>query len=144
MHLEHHQDRRLAHAKALHKQYRTNPTVCFVDTADYPGHRAVVAVVVIRREMQPRLTQSLRPTRNGEKVAVAFEITGTQATTSQTPRQPYATISAVGSPPQPPKPQFQGMSAWYGRQLTRGTIWHRKQPEDSRTRLTSNPTTCRR
>lgn len=37
MHPSYHQLRRQARAMAVHKQYHSNPEVCYVDTASYPG-----------------------------------------------------------------------------------------------------------
>ncbi|KAH9362635.1 hypothetical protein HPB48_001268 [Haemaphysalis longicornis] len=143
MHPKYHQDRRLACAKALPKQYCSNPAVCNVGTADYPGQRAVV-------DQEGSATSSCSiPTSNSEtreEVAIALAITGNQATNiildSKVALRNCARgrISTAAS-------KIQGTSAWYGRQqltrLSRGTRWHMKQTEDTQTRLTSNPTTCR-
>lgn len=81
MHPEHHQERRLARAMALHKQYHSNSEVCYVDAADYHRRRAAVAVVV---NQQGNTVASCSITEGnpeiGEEVAIALAIAGTSAT----------------------------------------------------------------
>ncbi|KAH9381366.1 hypothetical protein HPB48_020748 [Haemaphysalis longicornis] len=133
MHPEYHQDRRLPRAKVLHKQYSSYPAVCYVDTVDYPGKRAVLTVVV---DQHGNATSSCSiPTSNpetGEEVTIALAITRMQAPTIPSDSKAALRHYACGriSTTAAKIPQFQGTSAWYGRQLThpsRGTGWHAKQ-----------------
>ncbi|KAH9378947.1 hypothetical protein HPB48_003334 [Haemaphysalis longicornis] len=80
MHPSHHQDHRQAMDMALHKQYHSNPEVCYADTVSYPGRSAVTAVVVDHRgKAVSSCSLTTSRTDTGEEVAIALTITGTRA-----------------------------------------------------------------
>ncbi|KAH9367115.1 hypothetical protein HPB48_014747 [Haemaphysalis longicornis] len=82
MHPEHHQERRLARATALHKQYHSNSEVCYVDAEDYPRRRAAVAVVVNEQgNTVASCSVAEANPESGEEVAIALAVAGTSAPT---------------------------------------------------------------
>ncbi|KAH9368209.1 hypothetical protein HPB48_009558 [Haemaphysalis longicornis] len=64
---------------AIHKQYHSNPEVCYVDTASYPGRSAVTAVVVDHQgNAVSSCSVNTSRTDTGE-VAITLAIMGTRA-----------------------------------------------------------------
>ncbi|KAH9365073.1 hypothetical protein HPB48_017273 [Haemaphysalis longicornis] len=82
MHPEHHQDRWLARATALYKQYHSNSEVCYVDAADYPRRRAAVAVAVNQQGNTVASCSVTEANREiGKEVAIALAVASTSSTT---------------------------------------------------------------
>ncbi|KAH9371522.1 hypothetical protein HPB48_022686 [Haemaphysalis longicornis] len=78
MHPQHHHERWLARATALHEQCHSKSDVCYVAAADYPKRQAAVAVVVNQQgntfascsvpEAYPKI---------GNEVAITLAVAGT-------------------------------------------------------------------
>ncbi|KAH9376308.1 hypothetical protein HPB48_000529 [Haemaphysalis longicornis] len=152
MHPSHHQELRQATTMALHKQYHSNPEVCYVDTACFPGRSAVTAVVVDNQgNVEPSCSVSTSRPDTVEDVAIALAITGTLASIVISDSKTNLRNYAKGRVSKGRKPrlyygaalrQEKDKSVSFGHQCThtsQGTKWPTRQPEGCATRLTLSP-----